>query len=158
MQSFSLPTVRVYELATVIDSLEPKVLQDLKSIRLANGIVNDLKQVVKPFADKNDSILARQLDLLKPYQEEYKQADAAGFANEEVKQAFAKDLDARYQKEVNEKFKEEVDALNLTGKELITVELSDEKFSKLKELFEKHSAEKYLKKDVLVEVADALKI
>lgn len=157
MQSFSLPTIRVYELATVIDSLEPKVLGDLKSIRLATGIVNDLKLVVKPFADKNDSILARQLEAMKPFQQEYNDGEKA-FETEEEKKAFAKAIDARYQEVIGKQFTEEITALNATGKELIQVELSDEKFSKLKELFEKHSAEKYLKKDILVEVADALKI
>ena len=152
MKEFKLPLLRVYELTSVIDSIQPKDLGDLKSIRLAAGIVNDLKTLLKDYAEKSDALAQKQLEILKPYQEEYK---AKGELSEEEAKKFAAELDARFQAEVKEKFGTEQLALNEQGQAETAVELGDEKFGKLKELFEKNT-DKYLKKEVLLIVADAL--
>ena len=132
--------------------IQPKDLGDLKSIRLAAGIVNDLKALSKEYAEKQDVLTSKQLALLKPFQEEY---NAKGEMSKEEKEKFAKEIDAKYQIMVREELGEEIQALNDAGQAEMVFELGDEKFDKLKELFEKNT-DKYLKKDVLLQVADAL--
>ncbi len=154
MKEFKLPLLRVYELTSVIDAIQPKDLGDMKSIRLAAGIVNDLKEALKDYAEKSDALAQKQTELLKPYQAEY---TAAGALSEDEGKKLAADIDVRFQAEVQAKFGEEIKAMNELGKTETTISIGDEKFTKLKELFEKNT-DKYLKKEVLLIVADALGI
>ena len=78
--------------------------------------------------------------------------------SEDEKKVLATELDARLAVEIKDKFDSELKDLEESGKTEVEVELGDEKHSKLKELFEKHAHEKYLKKEVYVQVADALGI
>ena len=49
-------------------------------------------------------------------------------------------------------------ALEEENKKVVEFELGDEKHAKLQEWFNKYCVEKYIKKDALIEVADALGI
>lgn len=157
MHEVSLPMLRLMELTSVVDSLSMQQIgSTIKDIRLATKMVEDLKAVCKPYAEKSDVFNRKQAELIKPYQDEFMMKKES-LSDQELK-ALEADVNARFAKESEEKYGEERKAIEEEGKQVVKVELSDEKFTKLKELFEKYAAEKYLRKDVLVEVADALGI
>lgn len=159
MQSFTTKLVRVAELTGVIDSIAPKDLGTMKDIRLATGLVKDLQEASKEYFEKMTSVQLAQMAIVKPFQDQYKE-QIVGKTEEEVKMITAK-LDAELKAALakyEEDHKDDMKAFDEFGLKEVTVELGDEKFAKLKELFEKFGADKYLKKDACVEMADALKI
>lgn len=155
MKTFSLPAIRLAELVSVVDAIPPKDLGDLKSIRLSVGIVNDLKAALKDYSEKSEALTVLSVDLMKPYQEKFN-AFLGTNPTKEAQDNFAKDLDKDFQAELNSKFATEIKALDEAGKVVVSVELGEEKFSKLKEFFTKYGPERYLNKKIFVEVADAL--
>lgn len=154
MGSVKLSALRVYELSTVIDSISPKDLITIKDIRLTSNLVKDLQTACKDYSDKMNDLGVKQQTLLKKYQESIK--DKIEELPEEEKQALINETNNKFQAEVTKKYGKELDETNKTGLGEITVELSDEKMERLKDLFDKYAAQMYVKKDILLEVAEAL--
>ena len=156
MQKFSLKSIRVVELAQVMDSIQPKDLATSKDIRLNVGLVNDLNEVNKELATKVADLNVKRDEIAKPYREEFAKKSAE--MNDEEKKALEAELNKKLNAELVEKFsaaQKEID--ELSQKEL-EVELSDEKHAKLKEWVEKYGKERYTDNKVMVEVFDALGI
>jgi len=156
MKQIKLANIRVYELSTVIDNIAPKDLANLKDIRLASSIVKDLRDSCKEYSDKASDLSVKQQAVFKSYQEEA--SDKVKEMNKEEQDKFLQELNGKFQNEINEKFKTEAEELNELANKECTVELSDEKHDKLVSFFEKYATAFYLKKDVLLLVAEALGI
>lgn len=156
MQKLKLPAIRLYELSTVIDNIPPKELADLKEIRLATGIVKDLQDACKDYSEKVIALNLKINNVFKGYQERF--AKELMSLDATAKDVLAKEIDAEFQAETSKKFKAETKAVSKSALEECEAELSDEKMAKLKEIFEKKGKDVYLKKDILLKVADALGI
>lgn len=152
-----MKAVRVVELAQVMDSISPKDLATAKEIRLNVGIVNDLQEAVKELATKVEEFTVRRNELLKPFQEQFKER-SVGMDTEAEKDVLSNSLD----KEFNTKHKKELEKnqeeIKVLGEVEVEFELGDEKMEKLKECMEKYGATKYQNKKVFIEVCDALGI
>ena len=155
-KSIKLGAQRVYELSTVIDAISPKELSVLKDIRLSAGIVKDLQNSCKEFSDKSNDLSVKQQQILRKYQEEL-QPKIKDLAKED-QDKLLNETNVKFQAEINEKYGEEFKAMQEAGKAECTIELSDEKYEKLKDLFNKFAIQQYTKKDALLEVASALEI
>ena len=101
-------------------------------------------------------LIRKQMEIAKKYQDEF--VSKRDKLDESEVKALTTELDAKLATELKEKLGEEQKALEEKGKAEAELELGDEKHTKIKELFEKHAHEKYLKKEVYVQVADALGI
>jgi len=156
MKEVKLSSIRIYELAAVVDSVPLKEYATIKDIRLASNVVKDLKSACKEFSDEADKLSIKKNEVIKKYQEDF-QKNGVKLEGEE-KDKFVKDLDTRLNAELEEKFGKEQEVLDASGMEIKTFELGDEKYEFLKAQFEKYAKERYLKKDVLLEVAEALGI
>jgi len=156
MKQISLKQVRVVELAQVMDSISPKELSTAKDIRLNVGLVNDLNAAIKELSTAVEVFNVKRNELLKPFQDEYKEKSEE--LDDEAKKKLGDELDKKFA----EQHKEEMETLQKTitelGEKEISFELGDEKHEKLKVWFEKYAMEKYANKKVYVEVADALEI
>ena len=156
MQSFALPMQRVYELVTVVDSIPLKDLGTIKDIRLTTNLIKDLRDTCTEFATKNEDLAVKQAEIAKKYQEEYAEKRDSGEVSEAELKVLAREMDEKLNAEIKEKLGTETEVLQSEGEAEVKVDLSDEKHSKLKELFSKYAAEKYLSKKVFIQVADAL--
>lgn len=154
MKTISLSLLRLYELAHVIDSVELKSLGIVKDIRLTSNLVKDLKGACKEYAEKRDILTGKQVEIAKEFQKIF-QERIVGIGEKE-KNELVKELDEQLQKKINDTLGDEMKQLDRDGEVPTGVELADEKHKKLCELFEKYGGEKYLRKDVYIEVADAL--
>lgn len=156
MRDVSLPLARLFELSVVVDSIPLKELGTAKDVRLVNNLVKDIRESCKGYADLQEALFSKQAECAKKYQEEYAAKQEA--LDEEGRKVLSADLDRHLNIEIKEKFGAEREALEEEGKVELKVELGDEKFSKLKEVFEKYGVEKYLNKEVYIQVADAFGI
>ena len=157
MRDVKLSKQRMYELALVIDSIPVADLATIKDIRLTASLVKDLKDVCKEYAQQSDDFYEKVRAVAKPYQDKYN-VEVKDLAEEVDRKALAARLDAQLDAEVESKFPGEKEALEAMSKSDVIASLSDEKFGKLKELFEKHGVKMYRVRDVVVEISDALGI
>lgn len=156
MKNFKLSGLRLVELVSVVDSIQPKDLGDLKSIRLCTHLVTDMKACLKELAEKNDALALKQKGFATPFQEKYQKESEA--LTDEQKKELAARLDKELKEVLEKELGEEQKVMTELLQQEMAVELSDEKFDKLQELFKKYSAEKYLNKEILIQVADALMV
>lgn len=144
----------MYELSTVIDSIPPKDLQTLKDIRLAAAIAKELQDSCKEYTEKVIAVNLKQQEVLKKYQAELK---LEGLSKEEQEKIIA-ETNLKFQEEVGNKYGKEIMEANKFGEKECECELADDKFSKLKEIFEKYAVGFYTKKEALLIVAEALEL
>lgn len=159
MKTLSLSTGKLFELAQVMDSIPVSELQTTKDIRLASSLVRDLRAACGDYGEKKADFDVKTTELAKPFQEQYNSEVSTNDKMTEVeKKAFAKKLDEELMAAIKEKYGAELTAIEERAQTVVTAELSDEKFAKLKELFEKHATKFYIVKSVYLDVADALGI
>jgi len=144
----------MYELSTVVDAISPKDLANLKDIRLCAGIVKDLQESCKNYTDQMIELNAKQMALIKPYQVVF--AEKSKEMTEEEKKKFADEENVKYQAEVKEKLAKEFKTIKEEEVKEIEANLSEDKFTKLQEVFSKYSVQFYTNKLAMLEVADAL--
>ena len=154
MKSFKLSGIRVLELQQVVDSLQPKEFSSLKEIRMAANVAKDLGEAIKELSDAFFDFNKKQFELLKTYQERFKN-ESEGLDNN-AKNELLKQIDKDFKEQIEQRYPDEQKKVDELGKGEIEVELGDEKFDFLKTTFSKHAKDKYLNKEVLLIVADAL--
>ena len=156
MKSFKLKSIRVIELAQVMDSIQPKDLASAKDIRLNVGLVNDLNAVNKELATKVADLGVKREEVMKPYRKEY--AEKSEGVSEEEKKVVEAEINKKLNAELLEKFSAEQKEIDDMSQTEVEVLLSDEKFAKLKEWISKYGFEKYTDKRILVEIFDVLEV
>lgn len=154
MKTLTLPIGKLYELATVIDAVPVSELVTSKDIRLTTNLVKDLRAPCGEYGEKKTNFDVVVEEMAKPFRERYTlESDKMDTTQ---KKEFAKLLDTELAEQIKAQRGDELKAIEETALSEITVELGDEKFAKLKELFEKHGSKFYIIKSVYNEVADAL--
>ena len=152
MQTFTLATSAVNGLGRFVDGIPVAKLKDVNSVRLSSGIVKDLSTAVEGFITMHTEITEGQETIMKKYREEM-----MAMPIEERKEQ-KEDINQRLVKELESTLKSKSDELEELGKVMATVELGDDKYNKLKELFTEHAIGAYTDKDEYVSIADALEI
>lgn len=157
MKSLSLSTGKLFELSQVMDSIPVSDLQTTKDVRLASSIVRDLRAACGDYGEKKADFDVKTVALAKPYQERYNTEVTENEKMSEIeKKLLAKKYDEQLMAEIKETYGAEYTALEEQAQTVVTAEISDEKFARLKELFDKYAARFYVVKSVYLEVADAL--
>ena len=156
MQSFKLKAIRIVQLSQSMGAIQPKDLVVMDDIRINVGLTKDLDKANETLSEKVKSFEAEKAELLEPVKKEFDKASKE--MTEEEKQTLRKELLAKFEldnKKFLEKNNKEVEKL---GETELTIELSDEKYSNLKEWFEKYSIIQNINKIVIVEIRTALGI
>lgn len=154
MKTLKLKSMRLVQLAQLIGQIPSKDLATVEDIKINVNLTNDLDNANKLLSEKVKDFNVKRNELLAPYQKEY-QEKSKDLSEEEAKK-LASELDVKFA-EANKDFMEkENKEINELGDTEIVVELSDEKFAKMKTWFEKYSIEKSQDKKFIVEVATAL--
>jgi hypothetical protein len=140
MYSFVLTKKNANELLSFLLRLPSNAPSDMKSLLLVGGAIRDLKKQNKPFNDKIDEYQKQRNEFLKTdldaiFALQVEKSNAADDAARNLLQEKIAVLDAQAIRNVAEKFKEQSDAINAEGLEEVTMELSDDKFEKVKEIF-----------------------
>ena len=143
MKSVKLKAIRVNEVAQLVDAIPTKDLGTMKEIRLASCIVKDLHKSIGELAEKASDLRVKQNELLKAegFSERFAE-ETKDKTDEEKKEVEAK-INLEFQMLVAEKFKDELAELDELNKAEVEVELGNEEFEKLKELFEKYCIAQY---------------
>ena len=157
MQIVKLSALRIVELTQIMDSIQPKDLSTVKDIRLNVSLVNDLTEACKELSSFVSDFNVKRNEALKPLQVEYLEKTKE-LKTDEEKKVVSTELDAKFAEANKEWIEADQKKMNEMGEAEVSVELSDEKHTKLKEWFLKYSIEKYLNKKVLLEVSTALGI
>lgn len=153
MKEVKLSQYLVHSVCNTLESLAPKDLGTIKSIRVTNKLLKNLRSSIKELTEKGTALSLEQSQILrkytKRYQEESKDLDDAG------KKALESSLNQEMSIEL-EPIAEKDKALKEESQAEVSVELSDEEHAKLKELFEDKLKDLFAKTDEVVAIADAL--
>lgn len=152
-----LSSVRLSDLALVIDSIPPKDLATAKDIRLSVRIVEKLQKACGPYMDRVIKMQIEQKEAMKKYVEEYNQK-SVNMEKEEDKKGLERDLNNRFAQEVEQMHGEQLKSIQEEGKQEMECELEPEEVDKLKELFNKYAHDKFVDKKAYLEIADVLGI
>ena len=153
MKTVTLKAARVYELVTILDILTPRDLPTLKDMRLASGVVRVLREVAPEFTEINDAYNKKRNEIAAPFAERITKGKE-GKTEEEVK-VLESEINKEFLAKVGVELDEFIKKLEALKDEEKTFELSDDRWDKLVELFKKNT-DKYTRKDIVIEVADAL--
>ena len=159
MKNLKLKAVRIQELATVVDAIPLKDLLTAKDIRLASSIVKDLLAAIPDLAAASSTFDTKKVEIFKAnnYVQRYNE-ESALLATQEEKEALAKKIDQEFNAVIAKELVAEAEAVKTQCEPMIEAELGDEKFAKLKEVFEKFAHDMYRSKEAYLEVADALEL
>lgn len=155
MQKFSLQQSHAVDLVTVLDLLPPKDCVDMKTLRLVTGAVKDIKDQLKEYTDFVDELNSRMKEATKPWEEKVAEKRASGLEGAELEAELKKLVDEA-NVAVTELFKADFEKKDEMGKAVKELELSVEKFDKVKELFNEKALEYFRVKDVCLTISDAL--
>ena len=168
-KKFSLKSVRVQDLKTVIDSISNQELTKfkqsdvMKNIKNVSKVVLELEEANAKFNDTMANINLGAEEIVKPYREQAKvlQESMVGKSKEgkEVVEAELKSLNDEATVAINSYVeKKNADpAVKEAGEQVVEIVVgSDERFALLKELFNEFAPAKFTSKKPLIEVSDAL--
>lgn len=158
MYKFKLTLGNTITLTQFLDSLLPKDCGDMKSVRLITGSVTDLQNQTKSVTDFLADLNVKRkafLELYLPKLEAMKAAiDTA--ENKKLAEQELKEEDKRVVEKANEFLKPEYEKFDEMSKQEVELELSTDKFDKVRDMFTAKAIEVVLRKDVCVAIDEAL--
>jgi hypothetical protein len=163
MYKFELSALAASELSAFFDVLPLNAVGDVKTLRLVSNGAKDLQDQNKEFGELFADIQKRQSEFLKPHQEEIEALKKTVKPEDESKESFEARLAMLVQIKVadingllKEKFADDNKTYEEAREKRVALSLSDDKFDKLKEIFEAKALEVFQNKKVLVEIVEGL--
>jgi hypothetical protein len=164
-KKFSLKSVRVQDLKTVIDGISNQELTKfkqsdvMKNIKNVSKVVLELEEANAKFNDLMGNINLGAVEIVKPYKEAWAKKQEELKGDKEATEAASKAINDEAMVAINAYMEKQNSdpAVAAAGEEVVEVKVgSDERFALLKELFEEFAPSKINGKKPLIELSDAL--
>lgn len=157
MYKFKLSLGNSIILTQFLDSLLPKDCGDMKSVRLITGSVTDLQNQTKEVTEFVANLNLKRKEFLVPFLPKLEAMKAAidSAENKKIAEQELKDEDKRVVDKANEFLKPEYEKFEEMSKKEVDLELSTEKFDKVRDMFTAKAIEVILRKDVCLAIDDA---